>query len=425
MSFRLSKPTLLEGRREWHAFFGLALALLLLSTGWHFHRYTQFVSQKKMWTEADVLVQYTKRAKGRSYEVLKLETKEGLRLYTTSREDLKNLQGRSVSVLLFPAKVTFFDYLSIPYIPSVIVRVNAGKSARMKLYERIGSQHESKWMKELYGALFLAVPISKTLRERVTMLGVNHLLALSGFHMGLLWFILYGLLSALYRPLQQRLFPWRHRLLDVGAVTVILLGCYLLLTDMPPSLLRAYAMVVVGWLALLFGIELLSFTFLAVCVVMLAALFPSLLLSVGFWLSVFGVFFIYLFLKWTEEWPKWLVFSVLNIWVYLAMLPIVHLFFGTFALSQLLSPLWTILFTLFYPLAMGLHLLGLGGMADGMLLSLLHWAQGASAVSVQTPLWFALLFVLLSFAALRWRFALYLQMGSAGLFFVYLVEQVA
>jgi len=425
LSFRLSKAPLIEGGREWLLFGAAMLCILSLSLAWHYYRYTAFVSHKKIAVEADVLLQYTKSRDGRSYEVLKLETKGGRTLYTTSREPLKNLQGRNLSLFLFPRRVDFSDYLTIPYIPSAILRVNPDRSLRMRLYETVAGQHENRMMKELFGALFLALPVSGALREKVTLLGVNHLLALSGFHMGLLWMILYGGLSLLYRPLQRRFFPWRHRLLDVGVVTVALLGGYLVLTGMPPSLLRAYAMVVVGWSALLLGIELLSFTFLAVCVSVLAALFPALLLSIGFWLSVAGVFFIYLFLKYTASWPKWALFVSLNLWVYLAMLPVVHLFFGTFSPFQWISPLLTILFSLFYPMAIVLHLLGFGGVADGALLALLEWPLPAHAAEVFTPLWFGAFFLLLSFLAVRRRFALYLQAGSMMLFFVYLVQHVA
>jgi len=393
--------------------------------GWHYYDYTAFVSRKKLFVDADVLMQYTKKKADRTYEVLKLETSEGLVFYTTSKKPLKQLRGENVSVLLFPKKVTFRDYLATPYIPSVILRVNHAKSARMRLNEVIAKQHEVPWIRELFGALFLALPISKDLRARVTLLGVNHLLALSGFHMGLLWLILYSLLSQFYGLLQQRLFPWRHRLLDVGAVTVLFLGGYLLLTGLPPSLLRAYFMVVAGWIALLLGIELFSFTFLGVSVVVLLALFPSLFLSIGFWLSVSGLFFIYLFLKWTTAWPKWAVFIGLNLWVYLMMLPVVHVLFGTFSLYQFVSPVLTLLFTFFYPLWMAFHLLGIGGVTDGWIMALLHWPKTGAVAEVTTPLWFLLFFVFVSLVAVRRRFALYLQIGLSIGWLFYLIQQIA
>ncbi len=425
MSFRLSKPLLIEGRREGALFLAAALFVFALSPAWRFYDYTRFVAQSKVIADADVLLHYTKTKKGRTYDVLKLQSGEAT-FYTTARRPLpQNLRGERVKVVYFPGRVSFFDYLQTPYMPSRIVKTLPGKSWRMALYEKIAAQHDEPWMKELYGALFLALPISKGLRERVTLLGVNHLLALSGFHMGLLWALLYGALSLLYKPLQNRFFPWRHRLLDVGATTLLLLGGYLLLAGTPPSLLRAYAMLLVGWLALLFGVELLSFSFLAVCAVALAALFPGLLFSIGFWLSVAGVFFIYLFLHWAQGWPSWALFLGLNLWVYLAMLPVVHAIFPTFSLWQLASPLLTMLFTLFYPLAMGLHLLGLGGALDGWVMALLAWPSATDAVEVATPLWLLVPFFLAGLAAVRFRVALYLQAALAALFFVRLVEQVA
>jgi competence protein ComEC len=194
---------------------------------------------------------------------------------------------------------------------------------------------------------------------------------------------------------------------------------------MPPSLLRAYAMVLVGWLALLFGVELLSFSFLAVCGVALLALFPGLGLSIGFWLSVAGVFFIYLFLQYTRSWPAWAIFLGLNLWVYLAMLPVVHAIFPLFSPWQILSPLLTLLFTVFYPLSMVLHLLGWGGAMDGWLHALLTLPSARSVVTFKTPLWLLVLFLALSLLAVRHRVALYLQAAVAGLFFVYLVQLVA
>ena len=425
LSFHLSKPIPIEGRREWGLFLLFSLLLFAIMLGWHYYNYTQFVSSKKLFVTADVLLHYPKEREGRHYQVLKLETSDGLTFYTTSKELLKPLQGRNISLLLFPKRVTFKEYLTTPYIPSVILRVNHQKSLRMRLFDYLGEVHEHRWMQELFGALFLALPISKDLRERVTRLGVNHLLALSGFHMGLLWFMLYTLLSWLYKPFQQRFFPWRHRLIDVGGVTLLILGGYLVFTGLPPSLLRAYFMVVIAWLALLLGLELFSFRFLALCVVLLLVLFPSLLFSIGFWLSVSGIFFIYLFLKWTEEWSQWAIFIGLNLWVYLMMLPVVHLFFGTFSLYQLASPFLTVLFTFFYPLWIGLHLIGWGDVIDQWIVALLHWAEGGATVNVTTPLWLLILFITLALGAIRWRIALYLQFGLALGWLFYLIQKVA
>ena len=424
MSFRLSKPPLIQGRREWGYFFLGAFVLLCLSLGWRYAIYRDFISHKLLKTEATVLLHYTKTKGPRRYDVLKMQ--KGLHtFYTVAWKPLPhNLRGESTKLLLFPKHVGFLDFLGTPFIPSKILETSDRKDLRFKIYDYIASQHRDRWMQELYGALFLALPISRDLRDAVSRLGVNHLLALSGFHMGLLWMILYWLLAQLYKPLQQRFFPWRHRLLDVGAVTLLLLGGYLVLAGMPPSLLRAYVMVAVGWLALLFGIELLSFSFLLVCVTLLISLFPGLLFSIGFWLSVAGVYLIYLFLLHFGSWSKWAIFIGINIWVWLAMMPIVHLIFPLFTPAQLLSPILTALFVLFYPLEMALHLLGWGGLTDGSILMLLYWTQSLPVVSLKLPWWVGLIDVSLLLFAVRFVAAIYLQVLFAGLFLVYLVEQV-
>ncbi len=425
LSFRLSEPTLIEGWGEWRAFLLLLFATFVFSLGLRYLFYLDFTSHKKIFTGAEVLVQYTKTKSRREYEVLKLRTDDGRVFYTTSREPLKNLVGRSVSILLFPKKVSFTDYLSVPYIPAAIIRVNHDRSIRERVYEKIRQAHEHPWIQQLYGALYLARPVYGDLREKIGLLGISHLLALSGFHLGLLWLIVYGGLSILYRPIQQRFFPWRHRLLDVGTVTLVFLGVYLVFTGAPPSLVRAYMMVAAGWLALLLGLKIFSFSFLAFCVLILLALFPPLLFSIGFWFSVSGVFFIYQLLYVGSSWPKWALFGLLNLWVYLAMLPVVHSVFGTFSLYQLLSVPLSIIFSLFYPFSIVLHLTGMGNLMDGWILDLLRLPSEAKSVNVSTPVWLLGLFVAFSLIALFRRTALYLQVGFVVLFFLFLVQQIA
>ena len=54
------------------------------------------------------------------------------------------------------------------------------------------------------------------------------------------------------------------------------------------------------------------------------------------------------------------------------MLPAALALFGTFSSLHPLSVLWTMLFIVFYPLALALHLLGAGGMLDPLMNGLLH-----------------------------------------------------
>ena len=157
---------------------------------------------------------------------------------------------------------------------------------------------------------------------------------------------------------------------------MMILGIYVWFVDFPPSLLRSYAMVFVGWGVLLLGMELLSFTFLASVFLLLCFIFPSLLVSLSFWLSVAGVFYIFLLLQYTKHWNKWLItFIVIPVGIFLLMLPIVHAIFGVTSIYQLLSPLLSLLFVPFYPLVMVLHIVGWGDVFDGVLLGLFSLPQ--------------------------------------------------
>lgn len=84
------------------------------------------------------------------------------------------------------------------------------------------------------------------------------------------------------------------------------------------------------------------------------------------------------------------------------MLPFVHYFYGAFSLHQLLSPLLTMLFILFYPLELFLHLIGQGTRLDFVL----HYLLGLeiTVIELLLPFWLFLLYLCLSLAAIFSRF---------------------
>jgi competence protein ComEC len=140
---------------------------------------------------------------------------------------------------------------------------------------------------------------------------------------------------------------------------------------------------------------------------------PSFLVSLGFWLSVAGVFYIVLLLRYGKRLSAFMLGAVLiPAGVYVLMLPIVHFFFTTVSPLQLLSPLLSLLFTLFFPLTLVLHLIGYGGMLDDV--TKLFFNTQVSTYEVNTPLWFFVLYLALSFAAVRYKAAFYALMASAA-----------
>lgn len=148
----------------------------------------------------------------------------------------------------------------------------------------------------------------------------------------------------------------------------------------------------------------------------LLAFYPSLLFSISFWFSVSGVFYIFLFLHYFKDLKPWKIFILINFWVYILMQPIVHYIFSTFALSQLLSPILSMIFILFYPLELFLHIIKEGGLLDSMVLKLLDFHT--IAVSVKTPLWFLLIYIVTSLLSIYKKIFLYMLIFEALLFFL-------
>ena len=417
----LEKPPLFESRKEFGIVMALLLGILIVRLSFFYFEYREFVSKPFYYTNATVLLQYSKKSKGKTYDVLKLQGNSGKKFYTTAHL-FQNLTGKIVRVKMFPdARISFADYLGTFYIKTVLKVVgDSPDTKKRELLDAIATQHENSDIIEFYQAIFLATPVSKTLRESISGLGVSHLVALSGFHLTILWGLIYGILSLPYRLAQQRWFPYRFMLLDLGVVTLGVLGFYLWFVDFPPSLVRSYAMLSIAWMMLLMGVELISFEFLGFVVFLLLALFPGLVASLGFWFSVTGVYYIYLVLYWSQEsraWfkNKWMISLVsIPVGIYLLMLPVVHGVFGMTSGWQLLSPVLSLLFIIFYPLVIGMHLIGMGGLLDNGLLQL--FALPSEYQEHLLPLWALAGYGLLSIGAMWSRILLWIALRIVMLY---------
>ena len=420
MGMQLEKPKLFPERKSFFIFVVCLVCIIMIRLSVEYVSYQKFITKPFYYTTATVINAYEKIKYDKRYTVLKLKSDEGFTFYTTSHRKENFIQKR-LRLQLFPnASIGFKDYLGTFYVKSKIKhQENIAPSISDSLQAYISSQHKDKALGSFYNAIFFATPIDKILREKIALLGVSHLVALSGFHLGILWALVYGVLLLLYRPVQQRFFPYRHALLDVGLVTMALLGCYVWFVGSPPSLLRSFAMVLVGWGVLLLGMELLSFTFLAMVFLLLGALFPALLVSLSFWFSVVGVFYIFLLLQYTKEANMWLITLLyIPLGIFLLMLPVVHSVFTVTSSYQLLSPLLSMLFIPFYPIAILLHSLGWGGAFDGSLLALFGWAtEGRENL---LSFWMVGLYMGLSLTAIWNRKAFYMTLLFAFCYALYL-----
>ena len=126
-----------------------------------------------------------------------------------------------------------------------------------------------------------------------------------------------------------------------------------------------------------------------------------------------------------KELKAWQSFVLLHLWVYLAMLPIVHVFFGTFSLYQFYSPLLTMLFIIFYPAELFLHFIAQGETLDPLIDYLM--SIQIKVVEILLPLWSLFIYLVLSVLAIFYKFffhlTLFFNLSLLG-YFLYRVTEL-
>ncbi|WP_120946106.1 MULTISPECIES: ComEC/Rec2 family competence protein [Helicobacter] len=382
-------------------------------------QYQHFKSKKPVSVHAQVRLQYSKLdPQGRSYFVLQLKDTWGNVFYTTSKENLKDLSHAFVRAYgEISSSCSFFQFLKSCYFNTFYLALESTKDTRSRLRAYLNAQHTDAHMGNFYNTLFLADPLDKSTRELAMRLGISHIIAISGFHLGILGAFFYGVLFLCYRPLQQRYFPYRNAHYDLGVCVFVLLFGYLILLGFQPSFLRAFVMALLGFLLYFCALEVLNFALLGLGAGLCLAFFPNLLVNIGFLLSVCGVFYIYLFLKYAPKLPVPLYALLFNSALFMCMLPIVHAFFTPFSLYQLSGILLSFVFVIFFPLSLILHAFGWGGLFDSYLVRALEWQ--IPSINYHTPSWFLLPYLGLSLLAMRFKYAYEgLYLVSGGLFLV-------
>ncbi len=411
---------LFETKKEIVIFTLLMLSLFAFNIYQKHKLFTEVTASKFYKTDATIDKQYQKTKKtGKTYHVLKIKSDDGYSFYTTNYGDLKDINGRKVSIGFITDKINFRSFVAGFYAPSYDIRLDEKEySFKEEIASFIKEQHENVKMKELFSALFLAEPISKSLRADVSFLGISHLIAISGFHLGVLFTILYFLFRTIYTYFQDRYFPYRNIKFDLTIMILILLFGYMSLIGYVPSVVRSFVMMGLGFFLYHRSFKIISFEVLYVTILFILAIIPEFLFSIGFWFSISGVFYIYLFLHHFSHLKNWQIFLLLNFWVYVAMIPIVHFIFPDFSLYQLFSPFLTMIFSLFYPFEMLLHVLGLGDLLDGMVLKLFSFK--AEIYKLSAPLWFLGVYLVTSILAIFHKSAIFAILVLNLLFFVFI-----
>ncbi|SFV50176.1 Competence protein [hydrothermal vent metagenome] len=422
----IEKVSLFLTKKDFFNFFLLCCILLCISLGIEYYNFKQLTKFDSQLVNATVVKQYTKtkykKGKLKTYQVLKLKSDKGCTFYTTASKKLQDIKYKHISMEIWAGKVDFYDYMHSFYSFSKILEIHADKSYKTQLNALINEQHKSKDISLVYQALFTAKALPIELQQIFSSLGISHLIAISGFHLGVLSGILFFLIKYPYKFLQKRYFPYRSLKVDTFIIISMSLLVYLLFLDMPPSLLRAFVMLLIAFLLYDRGLKIVSMQTLFLTIVLILVIFPRLYFSIGFWLSIAGVFYIFLFLLHYKEQSTIWQFFMLPLWLYFTMLPYSIIIFGNFSIYHPLSIIWTGLFTLFYPIGIFLHLIGYGNLLDSILSLLMHLET--HTVKILVDLKFLFIEMGLSLLALYQRVFMYVLLMYLGGFFIYAINNV-
>jgi len=394
---KAQKVSFFKQKKDFFRFLGICLFILCYSLLIEFQNYKQLTNFDTAIVKATILKQYIKKKNGKIYQVLKLKSNKGFVFFTSAKKTLPNIIDKEVTLEIYTTRINFLNYLKYFYAHSHIIDISQTKTLKGRLNLAIDNAHHDKNIASIYKALYTATPLTKELQTTFSALGVSHLLAISGFHLGVLSAFLLFLLKYPYQFFQDRYFPYRNQKRDIFMIIFLILFSYLLFLDLPPSLLRAFFMFFIGFILYDRGIKIVSMQTLYITIMLLLSFIPRLFFTLGFWLSVSGVFYIFLYLIHFKNQNKIWQFISIPIWVYFMMLPLSLSIFHNFSIYHPLSIVWSMLFALFYPLSIILHLVGLGDLLDFLLTDFLLLKYRLILVSLNSN--FIYIYILLSFLA--------------------------
>lgn len=367
--------------------------VFIVTIFYEYSKYKDFKEEELLRVDATLVNIYPKN----NFDVLKLKT-TSYTFFTSINKNHEYIKNDSLSLVILTNNVSFIKFLKGFYTKSILYESQKNTTLTYTMMQKINEQHQSKSLQELFNALFLAKPLNSVLRDFFANLGISHLIAISGFHLGVLSFYIYFIFNIIYAPFHQKYMPYRNKRFDLLIVTTVLLFLYLLLTGIVPSLFRAFIMFCMGFYLLRRNIKVLSFETLLMTLLIILALYPKYIFSISLWFSLFGVFYIFLFLKYFQNLSKIWIVLLFNFWIFASFNPIVHYFFTNTSYEQLLSPFITLFFTLFYPIELFAHFLGFGFFLDEYLIIFLNYK--INTFDVITPLWFFIIYVVVSFISI-------------------------
>ncbi|WP_104696953.1 MULTISPECIES: ComEC/Rec2 family competence protein [unclassified Helicobacter] len=410
---------LFVNKKQWIYFFIGCVCIFLFNLYFIYQDYRSYQSNTSYEMIAEVKSQYLKTKNKKQYFVLRVQDLKKYNFYTTSFLDLKLLINSKVRIYGKMAQCDFLKFLKGCYFNAYQIALMPKDAFKDRLREAINKEHSKLEHALFFRALFFGDSLTMESRKFINALGIAHLVAISGFHLGILSAFLLVILTPLYNFFHQRYFTYRNRFYDLGFLVLLCMFFYLILLDFQASFFRAFLMGVFGFWLFYNRIKILSFHMLLVLVVLMLAFFPRLIFNIGFILSVSGVFYIFLILKYLPK-TKWYIWIfVFNISIFLLMGVVVHFYFPYFSPYQFLSIPLSIIFVAWFPLMLFLHCIGFGGIFDSFLEKIL--AFELPVIDFYTPLLLLVFYILLSLCAIFNKRCFYALLFCSIVFYGYLI----
>jgi competence protein ComEC len=377
--------------------------IFLINLSIEYNKYLDFIDEEVYEVKVEVLNIYEKPTNN----ILRLKSQNFdffVNMDKSESEEIK--KSDMLNMAIISLDVSFWDYLKGFYATSIYFdKLEKTPKFIDKIIEKINSNHEDEMIKELFQTLFLGTTISKELRDICTNYGISHVIALSGFHLAVLSFTIYWVLYFPYSFFHQQYFSYRNKKYDLILISLVFLFYYLILTDIIPSLLRAFVMLVLTIYFLRSNIKIVSYANLFFTFLIVVALFPKFLFSLGFWFSIIAVFYIFLFVQYFKNLNKYFQIIFFDFWMFLVFNPIVHYYFPQTTYEQFLSIIINILFAIFYIFEIVAHIFGFTIYFDGFIKDFLSYEM--NVFNVKTPFYFLLIFMIFSFASVFNKKAFY------------------
>lgn len=407
--------------------FGIIFTIFLINISFEIYKFYSFKSTSQLPAQGEIIQNYIKNKNNKTYRILKIKT-ENFYIFTIKKINQNFKIGGIYDFRFETNKIKFLDFLRKSFYARSfefeLVGENEKNSFKDKLITSIKNQHETDLMSEFYSALYLATPISKELRSYVTNWGSAHIVAISGFHISIIFAFIFTFIVPIVRILQDRYFPYRNIYKDINFCVFIMLGYYLILLDFTPSFLRSLMMSFLIYLFLLRNLEIVNFATLGLTFAICVAFSPRICLNLGFYFSCMGVFYIYLYLKHFSNlnFGKFNLFwhwIFLNFWTFFGMNYIVYYFFPTFSYQQIAVIFLSAIFVVFYPLSVFLHLIGQGGIFDTQMINFLKF--NLPTANIYPSLWTFALANILAFLGIFGR-SIAICGVIFGAFAIFLIE---